>query len=78
VIPVHHHHVPPVHRATTGGRAAAGPSISSQLDKDFHHLVKDVRQATRTPVPPTVGGAVEAGLIAKGLDFLAKLLLPNI
>jgi hypothetical protein len=74
VITVHHHHVSPVHRAPSGGRASAGASVSSQLDKDFRHLVNDLRQATRTPVPPTVGGAVEAGLIAKGIDFLVRLL----
>jgi len=75
VIPVHHHHVPPVHRATSGGRPATGASVSSQLDKDFQHLVNDVRQVLGTAVPPTVGGAAEAGLIAKGIDFLVKLLI---
>jgi hypothetical protein len=27
-----------------------------------------------TPVPPTVGGAAEAGLIAKGIDLLFDFL----
>ena len=69
-----HHHVPPVHRAASGGRASAGASVSSQLDKDFQHLVNDVRQGMNTPIPPTVGGAVETSLIGKAVQFLLTLL----